>query len=86
MTRVDDHVAKVLAELREHLDADAATNIGFPSTFAFDYTPVLPFFNDVLNNVGDPFTESAYPRHTKHLERDIVTWFADLLRGPFPIL
>jgi histidine decarboxylase len=75
-------VAGVLAELREHLTTDRATNIGFPSTFDFDYTPLWPFFNQLMNNVGDPYLPSAFPANTKHLERDVVDWFADLLHAP----
>jgi histidine decarboxylase len=75
-------VSAVLAELCAHLDADRATNIGFPSTFDFDYRPLFPFFNRVLNNVGDPYTESAFPANTKHLEREVIDVFARLLRAP----
>jgi histidine decarboxylase len=75
-------VERVLTELAEHLDADMENNLGFPSTLDIDYTRLWPFFNRVLNNVGDPFAESAYPRNTKRLEREVLTWFADLLRAP----
>lgn len=75
-------VAATLAALREHLDTDRVTNIGFPSTFDFDYTPLWPFFNDVLNNVGDPYAPSAFPANTKHLEREVIDTFADLMRAP----
>ena len=34
--------------------ASRPTNIGFPSTLDLDITPLMPFFNYVLNNVGDP--------------------------------
>jgi histidine decarboxylase len=78
--RVDVH--RVLAELAAHLDADRETNIGFPSTLDIDYTSLWPFFNMVLNNVGDPFVPSAYPRNTKHLEQQVLAWFATLLRAP----
>jgi len=75
-------VQRVLADLAARLDADAETNIGFPATLGLDYGPLLPFFNRFINNLGDPFAESAYPRHTKHLERDVLGWFAGLLRAP----
>lgn len=77
-----EKVANVLAELRAHLATDRQTNLGFPSTFDLDFTPLLPFFNTVLNNVGDPFQTSAFPANTKHLERDVLHWFATLLRAP----
>src|SRR5690606_18148870 len=57
-------VQRVLADLAARLDADAETNIGFPATLGLDYGPLLPFFNRFINNLGDPFAESAYPRHT----------------------
>ena len=75
-------IPSVLEALRRHLDADRLTNVGFPSTFDFDYRPLFEFFNDVLNNVGDPFGSSAFPAHTKPLEREVVGFFADLLHVP----
>jgi histidine decarboxylase len=75
-------VARVLSDLERHLDADAETNIGFPATLGLDYGRLLPFFNRFINNLGDPFADSAYPRHTKPLERDVLGWFAGLLRAP----
>jgi len=80
--RVDGRVAGVLAALAAHLDADRSTNVGFPSTFDIDYTPLWPFFNRVLNNVGDPFQPSAFPANTKHLEQEVIAFLADLLRAP----
>jgi len=78
----DGRVAAVLTALRHHLDIDRATNIGFPSTFDCDYSPIWPFFNNVLNNIGDPYAESAFPANTKHLEREVIEFFARLLRAP----
>ena len=75
-------VAAVLTDLVDHLDADRRTNIGFPSTFDLNIEPLLPLFTRVLNNVGDPFLESAFPANTKHLERQVLDWFANLLRAP----
>ena len=66
-----ERVQTVLTQLREHLVADRATNVGFPSTFDFDYTPLWPLFNFVLNNVGDPYTPSAFPANTKSLEKEV---------------
>lgn len=82
MTAAPDHVTTVLAQLRARLDDDAQTNIGFPATLDLDYARLFPFFNMFLNNLGDPFVDSAYPRHTKDLEREVLTWFANLLRAP----
>lgn len=75
-------IPAVLAELRARLDAARPTNIGFPSTLDLDVTPLLPFFNYLLNNVGDPDQAAVFPAHTKDLEREVVDVFATLLRAP----
>jgi histidine decarboxylase len=77
-----ERIPPVLAALRARLDAARPTNIGFPSTLDLDITPLLPFFNDVLNNVGDPDVASVFPAHTKALEREVVDIIAGLLRAP----
>jgi histidine decarboxylase len=77
-----DPVAATLEALRRRLVADRPTNIGFPSTFDFDYTELYPFFGLLMNNVGDPYTPSAFPANCKDLERDVVEWAADLLHAP----
>ncbi len=77
-----DRIETVLTQLRAHLDADRPTNIGFPSTFDLDYRPLWPFLDYVLNNVGDPYSTSAFPANTKLLEREVIDLFADLLRAP----
>lgn len=71
-----------LQRLQARLAGDRPTNLGFPSTLDIDYTELWPFFNVVLNNVGDPYADSAFPAHTKDLERAVVEWTADLLRAP----
>jgi histidine decarboxylase len=76
-------VAAELDTLRRRLDAAAATNIGFPATTDFDYTPLAPFFaRYMLNNLGDPYTDGAYPMHTKPMEREVVDTVADLFAAP----
>jgi histidine decarboxylase len=77
-----ERIPPVLAALRARLDAAQPTNIGFPSTLDLDITPLLTFFNDVLNNVGDPDVASVFPAHTKDLEREVVDIIAGLLRAP----
>jgi histidine decarboxylase len=76
-------VEAVLVSLAEFLDEDRRTNVGYPATFDIDYSRLWPFFNRVLNNIGDPFGgASPYPANTKHLERQVIGWFADQLHAP----
>jgi histidine decarboxylase len=73
----------VLDELAVRVKGIVPTNIGFPSSIDIDYSPLSRFFDRyMLNNLGDPFIDGAYPQHTKHLEREVVTFVADLFRAP----
>jgi histidine decarboxylase len=78
----EERIAAGLAELRSHLDQARPRIIGFPSATDLDLTALWPFFNELLNNVGDPYSGSAFPANTKPVEREVVDWFADLLRAP----
>jgi histidine decarboxylase len=78
-----EDVAKELDALRSRLEAAAATNIGFPATSDFDYSALAPFFaRYMLNNLGDPYSDGAYPMHTKPMEREVVDTVADLFGAP----
>ena len=77
-----DAVSAMLDALRQRLEADRPTNIGFPSTFDFEYAALYPFFGLLMNNVGDPYKSSAFPANCKDLERDVVEWAANLFRAP----
>src|SRR5215204_3396520 len=79
----DPAVQVVLDELSERLESVLPTNIGFPAASDVDYSPLSRFFDrHLLNNLGDPFTDGAYPQHTKNLEVSVVTFVADLMRAP----
>jgi histidine decarboxylase len=79
----DPVITRVLDDLATRLTEIPATNIGFPAASDVDYAPLAQFFErHLLNNLGDPFTDGAYPQNTKALERDVVTMVADLMRAP----
>lgn len=52
--------------------------LGLPGNMKFDSKPILPFFELLLNNVGDPFENSNYKLHTKKFELQILSFFAKL--------
>jgi histidine decarboxylase len=80
---IREDIAKELDALRDRLDAAATTNIGFPATTGFDYSPLAPFFaRYMLNNLGDPYSDGVYPIHTKPMEREVVDTIADLFGAP----
>jgi histidine decarboxylase len=71
-----------LDELYRRLEQCRETFIGFPVSLAFDYQELLPFFNQMMNNAGDPFVDHAFRNHTKDMEREVIDFFADLFRAP----
>jgi histidine decarboxylase len=71
-----------LHRLLRQLDEDDAHHIGYPASTDFDYSELLPFFAYMVNNVGDPQVDATFRQHTKHLEREVVEFFADLFRAP----
>ena len=60
----------------------AATSIGYPFASDFNYDELFPLFRYPLNNLGDPFIESTYDVASRHMEREVVEFFADLFRAP----
>ena len=56
--------------------------LGYPSAKDFDITPLLRFLAFPINNVGDPFAEGTYQVETRRFEREVVEFFAALLRAP----
>ena len=54
--------------------------IGYPGNQIFDYSPLLPFLDYSLNNIGDPFHDSNYQSNTHGIEREVITRFAGLMR------
>lgn len=72
-----------LASLLAQLDQGAPTNIGYPVARDVDYRPLAPFLGYLLNNIGDPRVDPTFPAHVKDLEREVVSFFAQLFgAGP----
>jgi len=70
-----DALHKVLTDKSEKL-------FGYPSNLLHDYSDLYRFFSFSINNIGDPFKESLYEINTRTLEREVVTFFADLYNAP----
>lgn len=79
LNRADHHtLTAFMAEIRK----DYPYFIGFPGSVDFDYSELLPFFQYLLNNVGDPYVSPLHANHSKRLEREVVDFFADLFHAP----
>jgi len=77
-----ERVPLELAGMMRQFDEDRQVQIGFPGATDFDYSALAPFFGYLLNNVGDPEVGSLFRSHTKDLETEVVTFFADLFGAP----
>ncbi len=76
-------------ELHERLqqllrDAQAARDdyLGYPVSKDFDHASLAAFLGVPLNNLGDPFTDSTWRVDSRALEREVVEFFARLMRAP----
>jgi histidine decarboxylase len=56
--------------------------LGYPVAKDFDYTSLLPFLAYPLNNIGDPFADCTLKVSSREFEREVVAFFAELLRAP----
>lgn len=56
--------------------------LGYPVAKDFDYSSLLPFLSYPLNNLGDPFADSTWKVASREFEREVVAFFAELLRAP----
>ena len=56
--------------------------LGYPVVRDFDYQEMYPLFGYFINNIGDPWVDGTGNIHTKEMEREVIDFFADLLRAP----
>lgn len=59
-----------------------ALALGYPTAKDFDCGDLLRFLDFPINNVGDPFADGTYRVETREFEREVLTFFAELLRAP----
>ncbi len=72
---------KRLDRFFQHLKVEADHFLGYPCSREFDYSPLYPFLNMPLNNVGDPFIESRYHLNSHEYEREVIAFFSELLQA-----
>jgi len=76
---------KDIQRLTEHLrnvDTHSEIMMGYPAARDFDYTGLLPFLDYPLNNVGDPFVDSTSKIDSREFEREVLSWWADIMNAP----
>ncbi|MFT7315595.1 MAG: histidine decarboxylase, partial [Paraglaciecola sp.] len=56
--------------------------LGYPVSKDFEYGQLAELLNYPLNNLGDPFVDSTWKVDSREFEREVVAFFAELLRAP----
>ena len=75
------HEARARLEaILEGFEAAAQTQVGYPVNQDHDYSDLLPILQYSANNIGDPFQGSNYRANTHDIEREVIAYFADLMR------
>ncbi|MEW6491807.1 MAG: histidine decarboxylase [Cyanobacteriota bacterium] len=67
-----------LDEFRRQLAQRTEFHAGYPYNLDYDYTPLLPFLQYTLNNLGDPYVASNYGIDSREFEQACLKWFAQL--------
>ena len=72
---------QVLDDLLVGIRREAEYMIGYPSTRIIDFSPLFPFLDYFLNNIGDPNLPSNFRLNTHKMEREVIAWFKSILRA-----
>lgn len=71
-----------LDNLLEICEREGDHFLGYPCTREFDYSPLYKFLSYPINNVGDPFEPSNFHLNSHEFEREVLSFYADLLDAP----
>ena len=68
-----------LDELFFELSNASDTCLGYPISQDFDYTSLYRFLKYPINNIGDPFESNNMKTKTHCIEREVISFFGNLL-------
>lgn len=70
---------ETLEKIYTRISNNSSNFLGYPLAKDFDFTEFAPFLNLCINNVGDPESASTLSIDTKDVEREVVSFFAEIL-------
>ncbi len=73
-------VREELSSFFEQMQQTTALQLGFPYNLEHDFSELEPFLKFTLINLGDPYVESFYQVSTRKFEKEVLDFFAGLLR------
>lgn len=71
-----------LAQFIEHARGEAQRYLGYPAAKDLDYQQLQDCLSLPLNNIGDPFAAGTWKVDSHAFEREVLAFFAELLRAP----
>ncbi len=71
-----------LSELHARLASAWPRHIGFPAGADMDWSPLLPYTQRLINNVGSPYDPPAWDIQTRAMEREVLDRLGELFRAP----
>ena len=82
MSSLSPEQLKRVKEFTTRIQEKTETYMGYPVSKDFDYQELLELLQYPLNNLGDPFIDSTWKVDSREFEREVVEFFAELLRAP----
>lgn len=73
-----EKTAAILDQFQQRIAQYTELHAGYPLNLAYDYTPLLPFLQYTLLNMGDPFVKGNYGIHSREFEQQCLYWLAQL--------
>lgn len=70
-----------LNKVLDHIKQGNDKIIGYPVSNDFDFSELNEFLKYPINNVGDPYEDSTCQIQTHGLEREVISFFAELFRA-----
>ena len=73
-------IEETLESLLHQIRTAGESQIGYPANQRIDFSPLLPFLDYSVNNIGDPYHASNYRANTHEFEREVIAYFARLFQ------
>lgn len=78
---ISENMPLPLQDIYKRLKEDSERMIGYPGTRIIDFSPLYPFMDFFLNNIGDPYVANTFRINTHDLEREVISWFKKILHA-----
>ena len=79
---LSDSGKKTLQQLLAGIQSDADHMLGYPAGgHLVNFSPLYPFLDQFLNNIGDPYTPSTFRINTHDIECEVIAWFKKILHA-----